>query len=293
VCIMHSPQPMVYAYSWYLDIVCSGWEGLVAGDYEAVFPLTRNQKLGIHYLYQPFFTQQLGLFSRSKDLKYTVEGFLSAVPPKYKYIDICLNESNFQDLKSIEFQTLPNYLLDLSNSYEEIYDQYQPKCRKSIRHFVENNEKQNFAFAENVDPNVLIHLFREYLGEKVPELNEGHYHILESLIMECLEMNLGEIWLLHTSNGMPYAGVFFLDSPGRKIYLFAATSKLGRENNAMFFLLDEFIHKYHGQKLLLDFEGSSIPGLAHFYEGFGARRVSYPQVRINKLPRILRWIKPE
>ena len=293
MCVMHSAQPMVYAYSWYLDIVSSGWEALVADDYEAVFPLTRNRKFGIKYLHQPFFTQQLGMFSRSKDLKLDVEDFLRALPPKYWYVDICLNETNYPDLRSFNYQALPTYHLDLSSPYNQIYDRYSLKCRQSIRQFVENNVTENFAFAENVDPGVLIHMFREYLGSGLTGLKTGHYQVLETLMLECLEMNLGEIWLLHASNGMPMAGVFFLDSPGRKIYHFAASSKLGRSNNAMFYLLDIFINKHQGQKLILDFEGSAIESIAHFYKGFGARRVLYPSVRMNRLPKMIRWLKPE
>lgn len=290
---MHSRQPMIYAYSWYLDIVSSGWEALVAGDYEAVFPLTRNWKFGIHYLHQPFFSQQLGFFSRSSKLKLSSKDFVKAIPPRFRYIDICLNESNYHDMMSTDYQALPNYHLDISSPYNEIYDRYTPGCRTSVRKFVQSYEKKNFAFAENVDPGVLIHLFRELSGKDVPELKHAHYQILESLILECLDLSMGEIWLLHASNGMPLAGAFFMDSPGRKIYLFAASSKMGREHLAMFYLIDMFIKKYAGNKLILDFEGSSISGLAHFYEGFGAQRVLYPHIRINRLPGFLKRLKPE
>src|SRR5688572_25071693 len=79
-CIRNSTNGMIYAYSWYLDAVCPGWEALVKGDYESVMPLTCGKKMGLHYLYPPFFTQQLGVFSRSGVNEKEVEEFLSAIP---------------------------------------------------------------------------------------------------------------------------------------------------------------------------------------------------------------------
>ncbi|MCK4361546.1 MAG: hypothetical protein KAV70_07350, partial [Bacteroidales bacterium] len=64
-CIKKSFNGIIYGYSWYLDIVCKHWEALVENDYERVFPLTTGKKFGINYLYQPFFTQQLGVFSKN------------------------------------------------------------------------------------------------------------------------------------------------------------------------------------------------------------------------------------
>src|ERR1700692_3437990 len=54
---------MIYAKSWYLDIVSPQWDALVSDDYRAVMPLTWRRKFGVYYLYQPFFTQQLGVFT--------------------------------------------------------------------------------------------------------------------------------------------------------------------------------------------------------------------------------------
>ena len=39
------------------------WDGLILNDYEAVMPVTWNQKWGIKYLHQPALTPQLGIFS--------------------------------------------------------------------------------------------------------------------------------------------------------------------------------------------------------------------------------------
>ncbi|MBK7430609.1 MAG: hypothetical protein IPI62_06680 [Bacteroidetes bacterium] len=60
-----SPEGIVYAASWYLDIVSPGWEALMDDDYKFIFPLCTRSKFGFSYLYQPHFTQQGGLFSIS------------------------------------------------------------------------------------------------------------------------------------------------------------------------------------------------------------------------------------
>ena len=53
-CINKSTDPSIFAYSWYLDVVCNGWSGLVMNDYEAVFPLASKSKYNVNYIVQPF-----------------------------------------------------------------------------------------------------------------------------------------------------------------------------------------------------------------------------------------------
>ena len=90
-CIARSVNGIVYAYSWYLDIVAENWGALIADDYQAVFPLTYNKKYGISYIYQPLFTQQLGLFSVGSISHTLVSEFLQAIPSEFKFIAISLN----------------------------------------------------------------------------------------------------------------------------------------------------------------------------------------------------------
>jgi len=60
---------------------------------------------------------------------------------------------------------------------------------------------------------------------------------------------------------------------------------------AMYFLLDSFIKTNAEQDLILDFEGSMIPGVARFYSGFGAIPETYFQLKFNRLPLPFRWFK--
>ncbi|RZK88596.1 MAG: hypothetical protein EOO62_37450, partial [Hymenobacter sp.] len=64
--ITDAPNGLIYALTWYLDIVSPGWEALIkeeAGRYVAVLPLPVRRKFGLRYLQQPLFAQQLGLFA--------------------------------------------------------------------------------------------------------------------------------------------------------------------------------------------------------------------------------------
>ena len=38
-CIARSSNGFIFAYAWYLEIVCENWDALIEGDYETVFPL--------------------------------------------------------------------------------------------------------------------------------------------------------------------------------------------------------------------------------------------------------------
>ena len=74
-CIAQSPDGLVYAWSWYLDVVHPDWEALVEDDYGAVMPLTGNKKFGINYLFQPFFTQKFGVFGKKRFQKRRLSSF--------------------------------------------------------------------------------------------------------------------------------------------------------------------------------------------------------------------------
>ena len=92
--ITNSINELMYAYSWYLDVVCKNWEALVLGNYEVVMPLTAKKKFTINYLYNPFFVQQLGVFSVNNSNEDLVQQFMNAIPDKYKFVEINLNNDN-------------------------------------------------------------------------------------------------------------------------------------------------------------------------------------------------------
>ena len=96
-CISHAFNGNLYGHSWFLDIVCDDWAAMVEDDYVRVFPMAYRKKFGVFYIYQPFFTQQLGLYSRSALSPEYLGNFLDAIPKQFRRIELNLNQHNKAD----------------------------------------------------------------------------------------------------------------------------------------------------------------------------------------------------
>lgn len=286
-CINHSHNRIVYAQSWYLDIVSKGWEALVAADYETVMPLTHGNKYGIKYLYQPFFTQQLGIFSRIGPNQKLNEEFLISIPAKFRFVDIALNKGN--NCQPGEFLTKNNvnYELKLDRPYFEIARGYSYNTKRNIKKAAQHK----LAIIYNVSTEKLIQLFRNNLGKSIKNIKTEQYKLLKHLMDKSLLEQNAEIYGVNSLGGELCAGAFFLKSYDSYIFLFSATNEESKENGAMFMIIDQFIRKHADEKIILDFEGSNIKSLGRFYKSFGADEFNYLRIKKNNLPGVLKIFK--
>ena len=119
-CVVNAPNSRFYSNDWHLDRTAEVWDALVWGDYEFVMPLTFRKKLGISYLYQPLFCQQLGIFPSPPSVIAT--HFYNSAVKKFRYCDIQLNTQNQPVNVEVEVDFLPrqNYLLPLNSDYKTI-----------------------------------------------------------------------------------------------------------------------------------------------------------------------------
>lgn len=279
-CIRHAFNGIVYGYSWYLDIVSPGWTALVGGDYEMVMPVTASRKWGMSYILQPYFTQQLGLFSFCKLTPHHTLDFLNAIPSEFRFVNMNLNK--FNSLPESKFQTQKGvtYEIDLIEPYKNLYNDYSTNTKRNIK----KAAKENFYVYQGIQPNDLINLVRDNVGEKVKEIKEEDYNKMRQIVALAIRKRIGFVYGAYDTTNTLVAAAFFIESHNKSIFLFSASTPVGIQNSAMFLLVDQFIKKHSENNLTLDFEGSSIPGLARFYGGFGAKPYEFLKVRRNKLP---------
>jgi hypothetical protein len=286
-CIKSSPFGIAYAYSWYLDRICPHWDALVWGDYLYVMPLVNNSKFGIKYVYQPFFTQQLGVFSNFPPEPEIVNAFLNAIPGKFRLTDMKLNLGNRPTTGAFQTSENKTYQLHLQPGFEILQENYNTNTKRNIRKSIDNK-----VFISPVyDIPMFLKFTQANLLHKSPEVKSKHYQALQKVISFALYNQTGEIYGAWDSTNSLIAAAFFVSANQKSIYLAASSNSTGTEQSAMFLLIDQFIRNNAGKYLTLDFEGSNMPGVARFYAGFGAQPQTYFSVHQNRLPQLLRFLK--
>ncbi|MCK6639887.1 MAG: GNAT family N-acetyltransferase [Bacteroidia bacterium] len=286
-CIRRSFNGIIYAYSWYLDVVHPGWEALVNADYSTVMPLTGGKKLGVRYLYNPFFVQQLGVFSVARLSPDAVREYLNAVPAHFRYCEINLNTFNHPTADSYRFKENLNHELDMIGSYEMIRKEYSDNAKRNIK----KAQLHDLSVVSSTSKEEIIALFRNDRGKDIEVLKETEYDTLRRLLQALDGRGRLHTRGVHNAAGQLIAGAFFCDANGKVVFLFSGNSAEGKEKGAMFLLVDNFIQENAQKNLILDFEGSNDPQLARFYKGFGAKECVYLQAKRNTLPWYLRWYK--
>ena len=270
----------IYAFSWYLDIVHPQWEALVEDDYHSVMPLTGGKKFGVNYLYQPYFVQQLGVFSQSSMTAETTAAFLDAIPAKYRFAEIRLNEDNALDegFQGVEYHR--NVLLDLNRDYEAIYANYHQNTKRNLT----KAESHNLQLVTSVIPYHVVALFRDNRGALLNKWGDAEYGVLTNLAKVAQQRKAA--FMLGVSEkgvGQLICAAIFMKTDNRITFLFSGLTVEGKQRQAMTYLLDQVIQKYSNQPMTFDFEGSDDDNLARFYLGFGGEETRYPSYCFNRL----------
>ena len=232
-CVLSCLNHLPYCYSWYLDIVSPGWDALISNDYEFIFPLTHRRKAGINYLFQPYFTQQLGLFSKNAFEQKTVTAFLSAIPEHFKFIEINLNTKCELTSKEFDSKNKLTHHLSLTESYSTIFQRFNQNTKRNIH----KAEKANLIFKKNGEIKSLINLFKLSIGKKT-DLKLKDYKILEKLMVSLQKNNCGDVYEIRDTNQNLEAALFLISSKNILINLFNASSYTGKKNSAMFLLFN-------------------------------------------------------
>jgi hypothetical protein len=267
------------------------WDALVLSkghhsenDYETVMPLTWNSKYGIRYLYQPFLTAQLGVFGKNI-AEPLLANFIRAIPSFFRLIEISLNSVNICNTRNKFFSLRNNYILPLNKPYNTLAGNYNENIRRNIRKAVQSG----------------CTVEKEVAVEKIIELAVSQMKVKNSQVADNVGRFRKLYYLLHEKKmtatygillkGELLATAVFFFSHSRAFYILAGNNAGSRDTGASHLLIDAFIKEHAGKNMLLDFEGSDIPGLKTFYSGFGANNEPYPFLKINRLPFFLRWIK--
>lgn len=287
-CIEASPNGLIYARSFYLDNICPHWSALAGENYEWLLPITHKTKFGIAYLYQPPFTQQLGVFSKAGVLV-PYQEIIEWLKVHYKFWEVNWNYATDSRIfiSSLQITAANNFILNLSNVYESISSNYHNVLIKNLK----RSKSFKPVYKTTEDFNTCIDLYRQYYGNRISHVKPTHYQKFSNICFYASEHKMLQCrQALDNENELLAIALLLYD--GKRLYLLMnVTTDAGRKKQANHFLLNEIIREFSGRKLSLDFEGSDLPGVKTFYEDFGAVNQPYFMLRYNKLPWPVRLLK--
>ncbi len=283
-CIGGSRSPLIYGRSFYLDEMAAGqWDALVLDDYKAVMPLTWRSKFGIRYLYQPAFTQQTGIFSSTFITFALVEAFLRQVDRHFRFAEIDLNYTNAHPASTPR----TNFILRLDPPYEQLSGHY----KKDLTRNLHLSSRTPLTYITDFDLHTALRDFRREYTSRLPAIKEDDYRRFETLCLRLRKQDQLLTRAVFNEQNQPLCSAVFLRDTRRFYLLHSTTLPAGRTAEANHFLLDQFIREWAGSSMILDFEGSDHPGIAHFYSNFGGVDQPYFFYRRNRLPWPIRWLK--
>ncbi len=245
-CISQSFNGIVYAYSWYLDIVSYGWGALVLDDYKAVMPLTAKSSYALKKIIQPAFAPQLGVFTSNRLSVDMVNAFLSAIPAKFKSVQINLNAFNKVSHQKFVIKQGISHELDLIVPYKILYQ----KFTKNTQQYINKSKTQKVKVVKHVSLKALL-LLKKNSDDK--ELSFEHLNILRRIIPFCTNHNIGNTYGAYNSKNELVAGAFFLKSHQKTICLLIACSRQGKATAADFALFNHYIKENAEKNITLNF----------------------------------------
>ena len=303
-------SPLVLSPS--LDVLHPNWSALVAGDYEAAMPLCTASKWGMHYIHQPPFVQQLGIYYKSDIAAATNEitpshsivEFLAAIPQKFKLADLMLDANTAADFGAHIQPTFSTKIKGKLSVQQRSTCDLQANGLNFQKNYSEN-AKRNFKKAQKsdltIDNNAPLHeviaFFKKGKGNNLATVTSAHYERLQQLHNAFKANPINPVWALKTScwgvrgnDGQLQAGALFVASPVAHYFLFSGLHPSGRATGAMSYLIDAYLQDQLKEGQVFHFNGSQEPHLERFYKGFGAQTQLYYHLRLNRLPILFKWM---
>jgi len=264
----------IYGYSGWLDIASPDWCALVSDNYDFVMPLLVKKKFGISYIAPAKFTQQIGLFSAFEISSEIIFAFINSIPEKYKYLTIHFNSGN--KISSEYISEKPNHLLNLNASYEALKKGVSANTKRNIKKV----KPLNLILDKEVSVEEAVSL---KTNNNINSLSNNDLSVLKNIIRFAKNRFVLKIYgIRNEKKQLISVGVFSFC--GNRIYLpLIASSEEGKKNFASFLIFDAFIQDHTFQNKILDFEGSSLTGVARFFEGWGAKPEIYYCYKKNNL----------
>lgn len=271
--------PPLYAASWWLDATCGsdGWEintmGKPINDAQVMIPYHRKKIKGLSSIINPPLTQWLPVINTTP-YKISVNEFLFGLPP-HSILDVCFRpeESMIHPADNIPMAFKYSYILSHAEHKNDIRTSYNEGLRRNLK-----EAEKNYSIVESDDIPMFLQLCKSTYGQRNMKPPPWTESIIPGLYKELKKHSCGKLELAMLGK-QPIASILTAWDTKTSYYLLGGRTDGAQAASAHALLLDQAIKTAFNANRQFDFEGSMHPGIANFFQSFGASPEAYWQIR--------------
>jgi hypothetical protein len=209
--------------------------------------------------------------------------FIKEITERYRFAEIYFNYLN----KDPHCTPCNNYILPLDKNYEALQNAYSTDLVKNLK----RSARFEMDYRKESDLTLALKLHEEYYKERTPHVQQRDYENFEKVCRHLFLQDKLSLRSIYDSRNQLLAIALMMKDAGRLYLIESTTTKLGRDMQANHFLLDSIVREFAERDLILDFVGSDIPGISHFYKNFGTINQPYFFFKLNRLPWPMKLLK--
>ena len=276
--INKSGQGLPYAYSWSLDQVAGKqWDAIISEDYTWVLPLPYNRKIcGFKQYYTPYLIQQLGVIGDVESSESFLLLLNKMISKHCIRAKLAFNEMNGY-APQIFHQDKTNFVLKLNGPYDKLRSGY----KKNLQQVLKKKDEFNISLGEDSSITTFLKYYFEYTFSKFATSERLSPNYIQDYISLLNSKGLVNILVSKNEKDEIFAGLLYLKTERRIVILLQFVNSEFKKLSGPSLLIDEVIKKNSNSEILLDFEGSDIPGIAMFYSAFNPERRSFGILKIR------------
>ncbi|MEN9597923.1 MAG: hypothetical protein RL596_234 [Bacteroidota bacterium] len=266
-------QASLYMHINYLHALTDNWLPIINQDYSIIAAVPYRKKWGIIYAYTAPFIQATTIVGAATAIE--KKAILSIIQQKFRYGTLALN--NINELSIGEEKT--NFILPLNTIYANIERKFSADLKQNIK----KAYKYQLQYTHSNDLDDAITLYRIMNDHKTPHVKENNYSKLTNYCTN--NSDHFYIRIAQDPNNRTLAIALLLKKYDKLYNILNAVTDNGRKLGANHFLLSNIIKEFSNTNLTFDFEGSSIPGIQQFLQGFNPITEHYTIYHYNMLLR--------
>jgi Acetyltransferase (GNAT) domain len=276
-------KPPLYAMPWWLDAVCGvhGWHAAIQYDDQqralGMLPFYQTRIHGLSAITTPPFTQLMPLISLQSDTIVSLNDLLSRLPST-QILNITTRGSlaGHKAVTGRHISVRYSYIIPAEPSISLVRARYNEGLKRNLR-----AANDTYSIAESEDIGLFLELYiasHQQQGSSPPSWSD---QVIRTVYTALIRHQSGQLTMVYHQQ-QPIAGVLIGWDQETSYYL--AGGKVGGDHGASAhaLLLDAAIAQAMEGGRSFDFEGSMHPGIANFFQSFGASPIPYWHIRQSR-----------